>query len=82
MTGGSVTLLLMGIVSLNIVWGYPWMGMFASCFAMFVVGWIVNRFMSPRLKVALDVPLAVRAGESFVARISLIHEGRLPAMSL
>lgn len=82
MTGGSVTLLLIGIVSLNIVWGYPWMGMFASCFAMFVVGWVVNRFMTPRLRVTLDVPLAVRAGESFVARVSLIHDGRLPAMSL
>ncbi|PHQ33571.1 DUF58 domain-containing protein [Rhodopirellula bahusiensis] len=82
MTGGSVTLLLMGIVSLNIVWGYPWMGTFAACFAMFVVGWVINRIMSPRLKVTLDVPLAVRAGESFVARVSLIHQGRLPAMSL
>ncbi|KLU06606.1 hypothetical protein RISK_001361 [Rhodopirellula islandica] len=82
LTGGSVTLLLIGIVSLNIVWGYPWMGMFASCFAMFVVGWGINRVMSPRLKATLDVPLAVRAGEDFVARVSLIHQGRLPALSL
>ncbi|WDQ16917.1 DUF58 domain-containing protein [Rhodopirellula sp. P2] len=82
LTGGSVTLLLIGIVSMNIVWGYPWMGMFASCFAMFVVGWGINRVMSPRLKATLDVPLAVRAGEEFVARVSLIHQGRLPALSL
>ncbi|MFG0267438.1 MAG: DUF58 domain-containing protein [Rhodopirellula sp. JB055] len=82
LTGGSVTLLLIGIVSLNIVWGYPFMGMFASCFAMFVVGWLINRVMSPRLKATLDVPLAVRAGEDFLARVSLIHQGRLPALSL
>ncbi|MCC9642657.1 DUF58 domain-containing protein [Rhodopirellula sp. JC740] len=82
LTGGSVTLLLIGIISMNIVWGYPWMGMFASCFAMFVVGWAINRVMTPRLKVAMDLPIAVRAGDPLMTRVNLLHQGRLPAMNL
>ncbi len=30
MTGASATLLVIGIVTLNIIWGYPWVGMFSS----------------------------------------------------
>ncbi|MCG8648681.1 MAG: DUF58 domain-containing protein, partial [Pirellulales bacterium] len=51
MTAASVSALLIGIITLNIVWGYPWTGMFSASLSMLTIGWIVNRLMHPRLAV-------------------------------
>jgi len=53
MTPSSVTLLVFGIVSVNIIWGYPWIGIFSACASLRVVGRILNRWMLPQLKLEL-----------------------------
>ncbi|KAA1261202.1 hypothetical protein LF1_37480 [Rubripirellula obstinata] len=78
MTGASASLLLIAIVSLNIVWGYPWMGMFAATSTMLVIGIIVNRLLGPRLAVQLSLPNYAVSGDSFSVTMHLHHRGRLP----
>ena len=82
MTTTSVTLLLMSIVTLNIVWGYPWVGMFAACVAISVVGGITNRVFSPAMRVDVKLPLSVPATQPFPVQIYLTNKRRLPAMDL
>ncbi len=82
LTGASVTLLLMGIVSLNIVWGYPWLGMFAACVSLFVIGWIVNFLSMPAIHVSVSAPRWVAAGTFLPVSIRLSNHGRLPGMDL
>ncbi|SMP63214.1 Protein of unknown function DUF58 [Neorhodopirellula lusitana] len=82
LTPASVTLLLIGIISLNIVWGYPWLGMFAACFACLVVGRAVNYFASPRLKAFVQSARAVPVGCDLAVPTRLVNQRRLPAMDL
>lgn len=82
LTGASVTLLLIGIVSLNIVWGYPWLGMFAACLSMFLVGWFVNHFGVPTLNVIANAPRYIPAGDEVGVPMRLINVGRWPGMDL
>ncbi|QDT06419.1 hypothetical protein K227x_48290 [Rubripirellula lacrimiformis] len=82
MTGASVTLLLIGIVSLNIVWGYPWSGIFAATVTMLVAGWIINRWMRPQLRIGFSLPSAVPVGQSFPVAMHLRNVRRFPAMDL
>ncbi|EMI57650.1 protein containing DUF58 [Rhodopirellula sallentina SM41] len=82
MTGASVSLLLIGIVSLNIVWGYPWTGMFAACVSLFVVGRLINYLATPSLQASADAPRHVPSGTSLQIPVHLINEGRLPGMDL
>lgn len=77
LTAGSVTLLLIGIVSMNIVWGYPWVGMFALCLSMGAVGLIANRIVRPRFWVAMDTPQWVTAGEPFGMEVRLENIRRI-----
>lgn len=70
------------IVTLNIVWGYPWVGMFAACVALSVVGGITNRVFSPSMRVDVKLPLAVPATQPFAVQIYLTNKRRLPAMDL
>jgi uncharacterized protein (DUF58 family) len=82
MTGSSVTLLLVGIVSMNIVWGYPWGGVFSACGALMLVGWAINQFMRPNLKIEFSLPNSATAGQSFVVVTHACNRSRMPAMDL
>lgn len=82
LTPASVTLLLLGIVSLNIVWGYPWMGMFAACSTMLGLGFLINRATRPKLKLDFSLPASSPAGEPFVLTMHALNRGALPAMEL
>lgn len=78
MTGASASLLLITIISLNIVWGYPWMGMFAATSTMLFIGMIANQLFGPRLAVHLTLPNYAVAGESFPVTMHLHHRNRIP----
>lgn len=82
LTAASVSLLIAGIGSLNIVWGYPWMGMFAACTSLFVVGRLINHFALPSLQVSVDAPRWIAAGTSLPMSVRLINQGRWPGMNL
>ena len=45
MTPASASVLIISIMTLNIIWGYPWTGMFAATLSMLTVGWLINRAM-------------------------------------
>ena len=78
MTGASASLLLVAIISLNIVWGYPWMGMFSATTTLLVVGIAANRLFGPRLVVQLSPPTYAVLGEAFSVTMHLNHRGHLP----
>lgn len=78
MTPASVTLLLVTIVTLNIVWGYPWLGMFATCATLMVGGVIANRVFGPRLEIELIAPVSTPANSDFIAKANVRNVGRLP----
>jgi uncharacterized protein (DUF58 family) len=78
MTGASASLLLIAIISLNIVWGYPWLGMFAATLTMLVVGIAANQWFGPRLAVQLTPPSHAVVGEPFAVTMHLHHQGSLP----
>lgn len=82
MTAASVTLLLVGIVSANIIWGYPWIGVFSACFSLFFIGFVLNRWALPSLESDFLLPRSAVAGSSFQARTILTNPSRIPAMEL
>ncbi|MGI9474875.1 MAG: DUF58 domain-containing protein [Rubripirellula sp.] len=82
MTSASVTLLLVGIVTLNIVWGYPWTGMFSACAAMLLMGWFINRVMRPSLKIDFSLPNSAPAEQSFHLTTHARNRRRLPSMEV
>lgn len=82
MTSASVTLLLVGIITLNIVWGYPWTGAFSACVSMFLVGWAINRFTRPQLRVNYTLPPSAPAEQLFSVVTHVQNRGHLPAMEL
>lgn len=82
MTAASVTLMLIGIITVNIIWGYPWNGLFAACASMFFVGWIINRIMRPNLSIDFSLPNSAPAGQPFPVVTHVRNGGRLPAMDL
>ncbi len=82
MTASSVTLLLIGIISLNIVWGYPWMGLFAASLTMLVAGWVISRVMRPNLALDFSLPNSVPVDQPLPVTIHLRNRSRLPAMDL
>ena len=82
MTASSVVLLLFGIVSVNIIWGYPWTGIFSACSSLFVLGWIFNRSFQPKLQIDISLPQSVPAGQSFSFLTHLRNRRKIPAMDL
>jgi uncharacterized protein (DUF58 family) len=82
MTGASVTLLVIGIVTLNIIWGYPWIGMFSACSSLLAVGWVVNRLMRPKIGFTFTLPRSAPAGQAVSLLLHGKNQGRLPAMDL
>ncbi|TWU45394.1 hypothetical protein Q31b_05660 [Novipirellula aureliae] len=81
-TASSVSLLLVGIVTLNILWGYPWVGIFSACFSMMLIGLAVNWFMMPKLTVDFSLPRSVESGHSFSLLMHLKNRRSLPALQL
>jgi uncharacterized protein (DUF58 family) len=82
MTGASATLLVIGIVTFNIIWGYPWIGMFSTCLSLLVVGWVINWIMRPNLGFTYTLPRSATAGEPISLLLHGQNQGRLPAMNL
>ncbi len=82
MTPASVTLLLVGIVSTNIIWGYPWIGVFSACVSLFVVGFLLNRWSLPSLEADFLLPRSAVAGSPFPTKALLTNQGWFPAMEL
>lgn len=82
MTGASASLLVMCIVTLNIIWGYPWIGMFSACLSMMVLGWVIHRLMRPQLSFGLSLPCSSPAGQPVSVLLHSRNAGRLPAMDL
>jgi uncharacterized protein (DUF58 family) len=82
MTGASATLLVISIITLNIIWGYPWVGMFSTCVSLLLVGWMISRIMRPRLLVNIAAPRSAPAGHPISIVLHAQNQGRLPAMNL
>ncbi len=82
MTTTSITLLLACIVSMNVVWGYPWLGMFAACVAIATIAGATCWIFRPSLRVDIKLPLSARATEPFQTQIHLTNRRRLPALDL
>ena len=82
MTAASVALLLIGIITLNIIWGFPWLGMFSVCSALLFGGFIINRLMSPHLRVNLSLPNSAPADHAFTIVTHIENRRRVPAMDL
>ena len=82
MTGASASILIVAIITLNIIWGYPWIGMFGAMVALLTVGFGVNRVMKPRLRLGFSLPRSAPAGAAFTVITHIENRGRLPAIDL
>lgn len=82
LTAASVILVLIGIVSMNIIWNYPWLGTLSACVAMLLVGRILNYFSLPQLQAIANVPRHVPVDEPLGIPIRLVNVGRWPGMEL
>ena len=80
MTVASGTLLVVSIASLNIIWGYPWLGIFSAAISLFILGRLLSSLMSPKLDYHLALPRSVPHGFPLPIAIKCINRGRLPAM--
>lgn len=81
-TIASVTLLLISISALNIIWGYPWTGMFSVCIALLLVGGVFNRMLRPILRLDFSLPASVPAGESCRVVTHATNIGHFPAFDV
>lgn len=79
MTTASVSLLLVGIMTLNIIWGYPWTGMFAASISLMCVGLLANYWMRPRLRIDFSLPSLTPAGQPCNIVAHGTNIGRIPA---
>ncbi len=79
MTAASVSVLLVGITTLNIVWGYPWTGMFAACISLLSIGMLVNFCLRPRLRIDFSLPSFTPAGQPCKIVVHGINTRRFPA---
>ena len=79
MTVASVAVLLAGIMTLNIVWGYPWIGMFAACISLMCVGLLANYWMRPGLRIDFSLPSYTSAGEPCSVVAHCTNTRRVPA---
>ena len=81
MTVASGTLMVVGFASLNVIWGYPWLGIFSACTSLLVFGRVVSYLMKPKLAFHLTLPRSVAAENPLPVAISLLNQGRFPAMN-
>lgn len=82
LTPASTTLLLISIVGLNIIWGYPWLGIFSVSVSMMSLGFLVSRVFRPQLRLGVAIPVHAPAGVPFSVQILVRNAGRLPGLEL
>ncbi|MEM0927492.1 MAG: DUF58 domain-containing protein, partial [Planctomycetota bacterium] len=82
MTLASVMAMLCLLMTLNVIWGFPWSGMMGGCVAMLFAGFAINRFMSPKLRLSLSVPRSSAVGHPFALSARLENQRSLPALNL
>lgn len=79
LTGASATFLIIWIASLNILWQFPFLGLFAASLSVLVVGAIVNTAMRPVISVETSTPPTAAAGETFLVNFGLTTDRRMAA---
>ncbi|MEM6776041.1 MAG: DUF58 domain-containing protein [Planctomycetota bacterium] len=82
LTASSVSMLLIGIVSLNIIWGLPWVGVFALMVSMGALGWLASRVFAPQLQCVVSVPSWTRVDDPVSVQVWLANVRSLPCMNL
>lgn len=82
MTYASVFALLGIFLTLNVIWGFPWSGMMGLFLAILLIGFAINRAMSPKLKLSVTLPRVAIAGEPFSLSVRLTNPRYFPAINL
>ncbi|MDB4694914.1 DUF58 domain-containing protein [bacterium] len=80
MTPASVSVLLFAIVTLNIIWGFPWTGLFSACVGMFVAGCLIHFLTLPSLETNFSLPNSAAQGQPFQVTIHAQNQSVLPAL--
>ncbi len=80
LTSASVTLLLIMLMGLNIIWGYPWTGMLAATIACIVIGLFANWMTRAKLLVNCTLPTHVPLGHPFRVTTYLNCINRVPSV--
>ena len=80
MTPASVSVLLFAIVTLNIIWGFPWLGLFSACVGIFVAGCLIHFITRPSLDTQFSLPNSAPQGQPFQVTIHAENRGLLPAL--
>ncbi len=82
MTPGSITLLILAILSLNIIWGLPWVGMLSTCLSLMIVGGIAAAVVRPRLTMDVRVEPVAMAGRPVRVVATMRNPGPRSALDL
>ena len=80
LTGASATLLIVWIASLNVVWQFPFLGLFAASLSILLVTLVVNTAVRPFIHVRASFPQFVAAGRNFGVQFFFHNRRRIPAM--
>ncbi len=80
MTPASVTALLFSIITLNIIWGFPWPGLFAACVGMLLAGCLIHFITLPTLDTQFSLPNSAPQGQPFQVTIHAQNRSVLPAV--
>tara|TARA_Y100000385_G_C13053604_1_gene620972 strand:+ start:342 stop:1694 length:1353 start_codon:yes stop_codon:yes gene_type:complete len=80
MTPASVSVLLFSIVTLNIIWGFPWLGLFSACVGMLIAGCLIHFITLPVLDTQFSLPNSAPQGQPFQVTIQAQNRGILPAL--
>ncbi|QDT58630.1 hypothetical protein SV7mr_11230 [Stieleria bergensis] len=82
LTSSSVVALLAIFAGLNVIWGFPWVGILGACLSIMVVGYALSLLFAPRFKVGVSLPRSARVGVPFSVGVLLTNRFALPAFSL
>ena len=74
--------MLITLMSLNIIWGYPWTGMMAGSVSLLTIGWCLNWLMRPRFRVGCSLPTSSPAGVPFRVVAHLANRSKLPSLDV
>jgi uncharacterized protein (DUF58 family) len=82
LTYSSVVALLAIFAGLNVIWGFPWIGILGACLSIMVAGYALSLLFAPRFKVGIHLPRSARVGVPFSVGVLLTNRFALPAFSL
>lgn len=82
MTGASMTLVLAMLLAVNLIWGYPWLGLFVASACMLVGGWGIHWLMRPKLTTTAHSPAWVHAGQAHRFSVDFENVRTVPALDL